>query len=83
MPSLSAGVYHVPSGAGDRARHVPHNEDEVYYAVFGRGHLRAGDQEFDIQPGTVVYVKAGVEHHFYDVTENLMLFVLFAAESKE
>ena len=39
--------------------------------------------KFEIQPGTVVYVKAGVEHHFYDVTENLTLLVFFAAEPKE
>ncbi len=83
VPSLSAGVYHVPSGGGDSARHVPHHEDEVYYTVFGRGHLRAGDQEFEIQPGTVVFVKAGVDHHFHDVTEDLTLFVFFAAGRNE
>src|SRR5262249_7087144 len=76
VPALGAGVYVLPAGGTDPQR--PHTEDEVYYVVSGRGSIRVGGEDRAVQPGTVVFVPAGVEHRFHSITEELQLLVLFA-----
>jgi quercetin dioxygenase-like cupin family protein len=80
VPAMSAGLYVLPAGATDPQR--PHHEDEMYYVVRGRARFRAGDQDQEISTGSVLYVAAEVEHHFYDIAEELAVLVFFApAES--
>ena len=40
VPDLSCGVYKLPAGAKDMQG--PHDEDEVYFVVDGRGRLQVG-----------------------------------------
>ncbi|MEO2013871.1 MAG: cupin domain-containing protein [Fuerstiella sp.] len=80
LPTLSMGVYHVPAGTDDRESHDPHDRDEVYVGISGAGRLTTGGEDTDIEPGVIVYVKAGVEHYFHDVTQDLALLVYFAGE---
>jgi mannose-6-phosphate isomerase-like protein (cupin superfamily) len=80
VDAMSAGLYVLPAGGTDLQR--PHHEDEMYYVVRGRARFRAGDDDREVSAGNVLFVAAGVEHHFYDVAEELALLVCFApAES--
>ena len=80
VPAMSAGLYVLPAGATDPQR--PHHEDEMYYVVRGRARFKAADDDRAISAGTLVFVAAEVEHHFYDVAEELAVLVFFApAES--
>jgi mannose-6-phosphate isomerase-like protein (cupin superfamily) len=80
VPSLSVGIYELPAGGTDPQQ--PHTEDEIYYVVSGRGMIRVADEDRAVQPGSVVYVGAEVEHRFHSITEALTLLVFFApAES--
>ena len=80
VPSLSLGLYVLPAGGVDPQQ--PHAEDEIYYVVGGRGSIVVGEDRRLIQPGSTIFVAAGVEHRFYDITEELQLLVFFApAES--
>ncbi len=80
VPSMSAGLYVLPAGATDPQR--PHHEDEMYYVIRGRARFRAGEKDGEISPGSALFVAAEVEHHFYDITEELAVLVFFApAES--
>ena len=80
VPSLSAGLYALPAGGVDPQK--PHAEDEVYYVISGRASIRVADEDRQVEPGTVVYVEAGVEHRFHSITEDLTVLVFFApAES--
>ncbi|HUO15440.1 MAG TPA: cupin domain-containing protein [Verrucomicrobiae bacterium] len=80
VPAMSAGLYVLAKGATDLQR--PHHEDEMYYVVRGRARFRAGDDDREISSGSVIFVAAEVEHHFYDVKEELAVLVFFApAES--
>ncbi len=80
VPALSAGLYVLPAGGTDLQR--PHHEDEVYYVVSGRAHFKAEDDDREVAAGSVIFVAADVEHHFYDVAEELAALVFFApAES--
>ena len=80
VPSMSAGLYVLAAGASDLQR--PHHEDEMYYVIRGRARFRAGDEDQEVSTGSVLFVAAEVEHRFYDIVEELALFVFFApAES--
>ena len=76
VPTLFAGLYALPADATDRQQ--PHDEDEVYFVAQGRGQITAGDTTFAVQPGSVIYVKANVEHRFHDISEKLQLLVFFS-----
>lgn len=75
-PALSVGLYRLPAGGLDGQS--PHAEDEVYYVINGRGSISVGDETRPVQPGSTVYVAAGVEHRFHDITETLDILVFFA-----
>lgn len=78
--ALSAGLYVLPAGATDSQK--PHHEDELYYVIRGRARFRAGDQDEEVSPGSVLFVAAEVEHRFYDIADELAVLVFFApAES--
>ncbi|HJZ48955.1 MAG TPA: cupin domain-containing protein [Roseiflexaceae bacterium] len=76
VPALSAGLYVLPSGATDPQQ--PHTEDEVYYIVSGRGAIQIAGESRDIAAGSIVYVKAGDEHRFHSIAEQLVILVFFA-----
>src|SRR5215469_14322693 len=73
VPSLSVGVYVL--SAGDEDPQQPHSEDEVYYIVSGQAHIQVGEEDQVVQAGSIVFVKAQVEHHFHSITEDLSVLV--------
>ena len=77
VPSLSCGVYTVPAGAKDLQS--PHDEDEVYFVVSGRGRLRVAGEERTVEPGSLLYVEATSEHSFFEIDEDITLLVFFAS----
>ncbi|HYP41950.1 MAG TPA: cupin domain-containing protein [Chloroflexia bacterium] len=76
VPALSMGLYVLPAGGTDPQK--PHTEDEVYYVESGRGQIRVDGEDRMVQPGSLVYVAAGVEHKFHSIEEELRLLVFFA-----
>jgi mannose-6-phosphate isomerase-like protein (cupin superfamily) len=76
VPTLSVGLYRLPAGGTDPQQ--PHTEDEVYYIARGRGQIRVGEEDREVQAGSVIYVAAHVEHRFHTITEDLDLIVFFA-----
>jgi mannose-6-phosphate isomerase-like protein (cupin superfamily) len=80
VPAMSAGVYVLPAGSTDHQ--TPHREDEIYYVIRGRARFQAGvgdeREDKDVSAGSVIFVAAGVSHHFYDITEELEGLVFFA-----
>jgi mannose-6-phosphate isomerase-like protein (cupin superfamily) len=76
VADLSVGTYSVPRGGVDDQE--PHTEDEIYVVTAGSAVLRAGEDTAPVGPGSVIYVAAGEEHRFTDVTQDLAAFVLFA-----
>lgn len=75
VPDLSLGLYVLPAGGVDPQS--PHTEDEVYYVVSGRAKIRVGEEDRDVQTGSIVYVPKHVEHHFHSIEEELQLLVFF------
>jgi mannose-6-phosphate isomerase-like protein (cupin superfamily) len=76
VPALSAGLYVLPAGGVDPQQ--PHTEDEVYYIVSGRGAILVAGESREVAAGSMVYVKAGDEHRFHSIAEELVILVFFA-----
>jgi quercetin dioxygenase-like cupin family protein len=80
VPDLSMGLYILPAGGRDPQQ--PHEEDEVYYVVRGKGLIDVDGEDRPVQAGSLVYVPAHVPHHFHTIEEELQVLVFFApAES--
>ena len=76
VPSLSAGLYMLAAGAVDKQE--PHTEDEIYYVISGRGFIQVDQESRPVEAGSLVFVKANVEHRFHIITEDLRVLVIFA-----
>jgi len=74
--SLSMTVVRRPAGTIDDQQ--PHTEDEVYYLIKGRTGLVIAGERLQLQPGSMAFVGAGVEHRFVDVTEDLEVLVFWS-----
>ncbi len=77
VPALSCGIYSLPAGAADLQ--APHDEDEVYVVIEGRGRVKVGGVDRDVGPGSILYVKASSEHSFFEISEDITLLVFFAS----
>jgi mannose-6-phosphate isomerase-like protein (cupin superfamily) len=76
VPSLSAGLYTLPADAVDTQE--PHTEDEIYYVISGRASIVVNQESRPVEAGSLVFVKANVEHRFHTITEDLRVLVIFA-----
>jgi mannose-6-phosphate isomerase-like protein (cupin superfamily) len=55
----------------------PHDQDEIYVIVAGRGVLVHGGERDEFGPGDAMFIAAGTEHHFEDFTDDLAVWVIF------
>ena len=78
---LNVGVYVLGAGAVDDQ--TPHEEDEVYYAVRGRARFTVEGEQHDVSPGSLLFVRAGADHRFHDIAEELVLVVFWAPPHNE
>jgi mannose-6-phosphate isomerase-like protein (cupin superfamily) len=77
VPALSCGVYTLAAGANDLQ--APHDEDEVYFVVRGRGRVRVAGEDRPIGPGSILYVRATSDHSFFEIEEEITLLVFFGS----
>lgn len=73
---LSVGTYSIAADGVDGQS--THAEDEVYVVTAGRATFVDGARRVPVGPGDTIFVTAGEEHRFVDVTEDLALVVVFA-----
>jgi mannose-6-phosphate isomerase-like protein (cupin superfamily) len=78
-PGLEVGVYVLVAPEPDRQQ--PHEDDEVYVVLEGRGTLQVEDEEIDLAEGQAMFVAAHAEHRFTGY-ESLSLLVIFARETE-
>lgn len=70
--------YYKPVGQDPQK---PHTRDEVYFVISGRGWFVQGDERRRFAPGEVLYVPAGVAHHFEDFSEDFATWAIFSGEA--
>ena len=74
--SLSLTIARWPAGSVDDQQ--PHTEDEVYLVSAGRAVLTIGDERVPVEPGSIAFVAAGVEHRFSEIVEDLETLVFWS-----
>jgi mannose-6-phosphate isomerase-like protein (cupin superfamily) len=77
VPALSCGIYTLRVGATDLQG--PHDEDEVYLVIQGRGRVRVDGKEHEVKRGTLLFVAATSEHSFFEIDEDITMLVFFAS----
>ncbi len=73
-PGLEIGVYVLVAPEPDRQS--PHEADEVYVVLEGRGTLEVEAEKVELHEGHAVFVPAGAEHRFVGY-EQLSVLVIF------
>ena len=71
---LELGVYVLVAPEPDRQQ--PHEDDELYFVLEGRGTLDIAGDRVDLVEGQAAFVAAHVEHRFA-AYESLALLVVF------
>ena len=71
--TLRVGLY----APRDKDPQQPHDQDEVYVVMSGRGTFRNGPASHPFRPGDVLFVPAGVPHFFEDFSDDLYVWVVF------
>ncbi len=74
--SMSAGLYVLRAREADPQ--TPHAQDELYYVVSGHGRMRVEEYDRPVDPGSIIFVPAGVDHRFHSITSDLTILVVFA-----
>lgn len=75
--ALSAGVY-APHKTDDQD---PHEEDEFYVVLNGSGFFVVGEDREPFGPGDLLFVEAGVRHHFEGFTPDFAVWAIFCPSS--
>ena len=73
-PGLELGVYVLVAPEPDRQQ--PHEDDEIYVGLEGRGTLEVEGESFSINEGTALFVPAHADHRFVGY-ESLSVLVIF------
>ena len=66
--------FYAPRGED---RQVPHDRDELYVVLAGRGTFVVGDERVAFGPGDVLFAPAHAEHRFVDFTDDFETWVIF------
>ena len=78
-PGLEIGVYVLVAPEPDRQQ--PHDRDEVYVVLEGRGTLQIEDDSVILHEGDAAFVPAGADHRFTGY-EGLSVLVIFSGVSQ-
>lgn len=56
---------------------TPHEQDEIYFVVRGQGTLVHAGHRTSFGAGDILFVAAGVDHHYSDFSADLVLWRVF------
>jgi mannose-6-phosphate isomerase-like protein (cupin superfamily) len=79
-PGLEVGVYVLVAPEPDGQQ--PHEDDEIYLVLEGRGTLEVEGEAVPLEEGEAVFVEARAEHRFTSY-EQLSVLVLFDRRGRE
>ena len=79
---LKRGTLDVVVGGPARPNEQsPHDQDELYFAVRGRGVLLHNGKRDAFEAGDLLFVSALTEHRFEDFSEDLLIWRVFYGPS--
>jgi mannose-6-phosphate isomerase-like protein (cupin superfamily) len=72
---LSVGTYSISTDGVDGQS--THTEDEIYVVTSGRASFVDHGGRVEVGPGDTLFVAAGAEHRFVEVSEDFAVLVVF------
>jgi mannose-6-phosphate isomerase-like protein (cupin superfamily) len=74
--TFELGLYELAAGSEDAQK--PHDEDEIYVVMSGRGRFVVDGDDLPVGPGTVLFVEKHAVHRFHSIEEDLSIVVAFS-----
>lgn len=74
--TMVAGLYMLPKSLGGDDTLI-HDFDEINYVVNGSAKFKMNNTVIDVKPGSIMWVKRGIGHYFYDLSDDFDVFILF------
>lgn len=74
--TFELGLYELAAGAVDQQR--PHDEDEVYVVLSGRGRFAVDGDDVAVGPGSILFVAKHAVHRFHSIEQDLSIVVAFS-----
>jgi len=77
---FSVGL-NITKAGGMSPKHTHEGEQEAMYFISGKGKITVGDDEYDIEPDTVILAPAGVPHELRNTgNEDLKLVWIYCPQ---
>jgi mannose-6-phosphate isomerase-like protein (cupin superfamily) len=70
--------HYAPLGSDPQ---TPHDRDELYVVISGRGKFRRGEQTVDCMPGDLLFCEAHVAHRFDNFSDDFACWVVFFGQA--
>ncbi len=67
----------------DKDKQQQHDKDEIYMVISGKGILVANDKRTNCRQGDILFVPAGVQHHYEDYSKDFCTWAVFSNPSRE
>jgi mannose-6-phosphate isomerase-like protein (cupin superfamily) len=74
--TFELGLYELAAGSDDAQ--TPHDEDEIYVVMSGRGRFVVDGHDLPVGPGSVLFVEKHAVHRFHSIEEELSIVVAFS-----
>jgi mannose-6-phosphate isomerase-like protein (cupin superfamily) len=74
--TFELGLYELAAGSVDGQR--PHDEDEIYVVLAGRGRFSVDGDDVEVGPGSILFVAKHAVHRFHSIEQDLSIFVAFS-----
>jgi mannose-6-phosphate isomerase-like protein (cupin superfamily) len=74
--TFELGLYELAAGSDDGQQ--PHDEDEIYVVLSGRGRFAVDGDDVPVSPGTILFVEKHALHRFHSIEEDLSIVVAFS-----
>jgi mannose-6-phosphate isomerase-like protein (cupin superfamily) len=56
---------------------TPHKQDEIYVIIQGHSNFYRGTEKVSCKKGDIIFVPAGMEHHFENFSDDFATWVIF------
>ena len=66
------------SRPGSEDGQQPHDEDEIYVVLSGRGRFVVDGDDLAVGPGSILFVEKHAVHRFHSIEEDLSIVVAFS-----
>ena len=83
VPGVGLTVTRVEVAPGSRQRLHYHDAEQVYLVLEGRGKMRVGDEEREVEQGDLLYIPSGMPHGIQNVANEPLEYVSAATPAMD